>query len=148
MSKLPSPDFDETIAFLIAYSGDEPIVLTAIIPDGGVPQARTFRPQLQQDEILTWLEGQHGRANLYFSVNPCIREMNGNGVKSKKTDMRAMKALHADIDPRAGEDLTVERERAERVLLNYKPAPSFIINSGNGFQGFWLLEEEQAIDGQ
>ncbi|MBK9080738.1 MAG: hypothetical protein IPL88_01020 [Rhizobiales bacterium] len=133
---------------MIAYSGDEPIVLTAIIPDGGGVSSRTFRPQSQQDEILTWLEGRHGRANLYFSVNPCTREMNGNGVKSKKTDMRGMKALHVDVDPRAGENLTAERERAERVLRNYQPVPSFIIDSGNGFQGFWLLDQEQPIDGQ
>lgn len=34
------------------------------------------------------------------------------------------------------------------MLRNFQPAPSFIINSGNGFQGFWLLDEEQTIDGR
>jgi hypothetical protein len=148
VSQIPCQNPDETIAFLIGYSGDEPIVLTAIVPGGGGVLSRTFRPQSQQDDIRTWLEGQHGQANLYFSVNPCIRPMNGSGVKTKKTDIRAMKSLHVDIDPRAGEDIAAERERAVRVLQTFDPPASIIIDSGNGFQGFWLLDEEQTIGGQ
>eukprot|EP01037_Dinobryon_pediforme_P031951 gene31951-36675_t len=111
---MPLPDFDQTIAFLDAYSGDNPIVLTAIVPDRGGIGSRTFRPRSQLDEIRSWLEGLSGKANLYFTVNPCLVALSGEGKKAKKTDIRALKALHVDIDPRVGEEPAEERARAVR----------------------------------
>ncbi|WP_237152075.1 hypothetical protein [Oryzibacter oryziterrae] len=147
MSDMLLPDFDQTIAFLDAYSGDDPIVLTAIVPDRGGIGLRTFRPRSQPDEIRSWLEGLSGKANLYFTVNPCLVALSGKGKKAKKTDIRALKALHVDIDPRVGEEFAEERARAVRVLQNFDPPASIVIDSGNGFQGFWLLDEEQPVDG-
>ncbi|MEM0988686.1 MAG: primase-helicase family protein, partial [Pseudomonadota bacterium] len=85
-----------------------------------------------------------GRQNIYFTVNPVRHPVN---KKPKKEDMRGMAALHVDVDPRAGEELAPERERAERVLREFDPPPTVIIDSGGGFQGFWLLDEEIVTDG-
>ena len=101
---MPVADFDATIDFLMAYAGDEPIVLTAIVPDNGGVGSRTFKPVSEPDRIRSWLEGLSGKANLYFTVNACRTTLDGRGTKAKKTDIRAMKALHVDIDPRPGED--------------------------------------------
>ncbi|MEM1150216.1 MAG: primase-helicase family protein [Pseudomonadota bacterium] len=57
-------------------------------------------------------------------------------------------ALHVDVDPRAGEDIGAERARALRLLREYEPRPSIIIDSGGGYQGFWLLDEVVELPGE
>lgn len=148
MSDRPVPDTDSAIDFLMRYSGNDPIMLTAIVPDGGSVESLTVRPETEGEKARQWIDKNQGRYNIYFTVNPTIRPMSGQSIKAKKTDIRALKALHVDIDPRVGEDFAAERDRAVRVLQNFNPPASIIIDSGNGFQGFWLLEEEQPVDGQ
>src|SRR4051812_41650662 len=48
---------------------------------------------------------------------------------------------------RHANDLTKERGRALRLISGYTPPPTFIIDSGGGYQGFWLLRDEVPIDG-
>lgn len=148
MSDRPVPDTDSALDFLMRYSGNDPIMLTAIVPDGGGVESLTVRPETESEKARQWIDKNQGRYNIYFTVNPTIRPMSGQSIKAKKTDIRALKALHVDIDPRVGEDFAAERERAVRVLQNFNPPASIIIDSGNGFQGFWLLAEEQPVDGQ
>ena len=87
-----------------------------------------------------------GKKNLYFTVNPTLKPLSGR-VKAKKEHIRGMIALHVDLDPRAGEDLEKERTRALALIKGFKPAPSFIIDSGGGFQGFWVLPKEMPTNG-
>lgn len=132
-------NIDESEEFLVQWGG--PWVLTAIPPDGGKTETATFASVAQARE---WIEERAGKLNIYFTVNPAMRSLSS---KAKKTDIRGMRALHVDVDPRAGQDLDAERERAERALRGHQPPPTVIIDSGGGFQGFWMLEEEQATDG-
>lgn len=118
-------------------------MLTSIVPDGGRTTTVTFQAG-QSREVIDWLEERQGRQNIYFTVNPVMRPMSS---KPKKIDIRGMQAIHVDVDPRVGEDLEAERERALRLLREFKPAPTVIIDSGGGFQGFWLLDQEQRTDG-
>jgi len=55
--------------------------------------------------------------------------------------------LHVDIDPRAGKLLEEERERDLRLLTDYDPPPTFVIDSGRGLQGFWRLAEPLVLGG-
>jgi hypothetical protein len=142
----PAPNTPETIDFLVRYRGDEQIVLTAIIPDGGPVESETFRPAQEQERLRAWLDERQGKRNLYFTVNPTLRALSGR-VKAKKTDIRGMTTLHVDLDPRVGEDLESERKRALEMIAGFKPRPSFIIDSGGGFQGFWILPEEVPTNG-
>jgi hypothetical protein len=142
----PEPNTHETIEFLIRYRGDEPIVLTAIVPDGGPVESETFRPQSDGARLEAWLNERQGKKNLYFTVNPTLKPLSGR-VKAKKEHIRGMIALHVDLDPRAGEDLEKERTRALALIKGFKPAPSFIIDSGGGFQGFWVLPKEMPTNG-
>lgn len=118
-------------------------MLTSIVPDSGRINTVTFEAG-KQGEMRDWIEERQGKWNMYFTVNPIIRPM---GSKPKKTDMRGMAWLHVDVDPRPGEEFGAERERAEKVLREFEPAPTVIIDSGGGFQGFWQLDKEHVTDG-
>lgn len=132
----------DAIQFLQGWTPEGLWQLTSIVPDGRVTTT-TFTHQ-QAREARAWIEERQGRENMYFTVNPVKA---AKSVKPKKVDMRGMAALHVDIDPRAGEELEGERERALRLLREFRPAPTVIIDSGGGFQGFWLLDEVQVTDG-
>ena len=135
-------DTSQAIQFLQGWTPEGLWQLTSIVPDGKITTV-TFRSD-QAREAREWIEERQGRENIYFTVNPVLRAMS---IKPKKEDMRGMVALHVDIDPRVGEDFEAERVRALKVLREFKPAPTVIVDSGGGFQGFWLLEEEQRTDG-
>lgn len=137
------PETSSAIQFLQAWSPEGPWVLTSIFADGGKTSTATFMPG-ELAELRKWIDERQGRQNVYFTVNPTIRRLSS---KAKKTDIRGMTAIHVDVDPRAGEELESERARALKLLREFKPSPTVIIDSGGGFQGFWLLDQEQKIDG-
>lgn len=130
----------DAVQFLQGWCEGGPWVLTAISPDGGGIDTITFKSS-ELPKMRDWIEDRQGVQNLYFTVNPTRGPMN---IKPKKSDIRGMRAIHVDVDPRAGEDPAAERERAFKLLREYKPKPTIIIDSGNGAQGFWLLDNEHA----
>lgn len=138
-----TPDTDASIDFLSHWTPDGPWVLTSIVPDSGRITTTTFLKDKIAD-MRAWIDERQGRQNVYFAVNPTIKPLNS---KAKKSDMLGLKALHVDIDPRVGEDIESERERAERLLRSFNPTPTIIIDSGGGFQGFWLLDELHVTNG-
>lgn len=127
----------DAVQFLQAWAPEGPWVLTSIVPDGKTDTA-TFTPD---NAVLMpqWIEARQGRQNIYFTVNPTNGPMNS---KPRKSDIRGMRAIHVDVDARAGEDAAAERERAVKLLREYKPAATVIMVSGNGVQGFWVLDRE------
>lgn len=133
----------EAVQFLQAWAENGPWVLTAIAPDGGKITTTTFEAG-KQSEMRDWIEERQGRRNIYFTVNPVIRPVLS---KPKKTDMRGMQWLHVDVDPRPGEKLESERVRALKLLREFEPKPTVIINSGGGYQGFWMLDMEHETSG-
>lgn len=133
----------DAIQFLQGWCPEGPWMLTSIVPDGGKIDTITFGSG-DVVKMRDWIEERQGSMNIYFTVNTVIRPMN---IKPKKTDIRGMRAIHVDVDPRVGEDLEAERERALKLLREFKPAPTVIIDSGGGCQGFWLLDQEHRTDG-
>lgn len=141
------PDPEQALEFLQSVHPGRPWSVTAIWPDRKRIVTRSFNPQMLA-EAIEWLRGLIGVANLYWAVNPPKRAID---KKTKLEDITEIWLLHVDIDPRAGEDFTQERERILSLLTDRLPAsvpePSFIIDSGGGFQGFWLLTEPLRADG-
>jgi hypothetical protein len=133
---------DDAVAFLMNWFSGGPWVLTSIVPDGRTTTA-TFDPK-SVVAMHAWIDRRQGNQNIYFTVNRTFGEME---TKPSKADMAAAAALHVDIDPRAGEDLAQERDRALRLLREYRPAPTVIIDSGGGYQGFWLLDQPVDLTG-
>lgn len=136
----------EIADFLTRFRPGGPWLLTAIVPDG-MTNTRTF---IDANAAERWAldENAAGR-NLYFSVNQTTRALD---KKATKADIARVEFLHVDLDPRAGEDLASERERIRKRLngslaADGIPPPSFIIDSGGGYQAFWRLAEPIELDG-
>ena len=134
------------LAFLQEAQPGGPWALTSIEPDRKGIQTKTFCPS-QLSDMEQWIEGFNGKRNLYFHVNKVGRPIS---KKAEREDIEEMRYLHVDLDPRAGEDFTKERERILERLNNPPeglPVPTYIIDSGGGYQGLWLLEEPVHIGG-
>lgn len=145
----PQPDSTAAIAFLRLFEPEGPWVLTAIAPDRGTaaPSTATFWPA-DEAALRRWLDQHNGRRNIYFSVNRPLRALT---KKAERTDIGEVRWLHVDIDPRGGEDMAEERARALGLLTDGLPAgvpaPTAVIFSGGGYQGFWRLETPIPIGG-
>lgn len=96
------------------------------------------------DTLGPFIEQYQGKRNIYFCVNPLRRDPK---KKASKADIAALAYLHADIDPRKGEPLESERMRLRAVVDQFTPAPTELINSGNGLGAFWRLAEPVPITG-
>lgn len=98
------------------------------------------------DDIGPWLE-EHKGANLHFRPNPLAGPTgSGGGGAAVKADILAATCVHVDldpIDPPAGADKAehhaAERERLRKQIDAFPLAPSFLIDSGGGYQAFWKL---------
>src|SRR5690606_36154281 len=137
-------DTATAISFLKQWSPDSDWCLTAIVPDGKTETA-TFAPA-EEEKAHAWIEQRQGRKNIYHHVSSTRTRLTS---KAKKEDMAAFRAFHVDIDPDAGEPFEEERQRIYRMLTDNLPEgvppPSVIVDSGGGYQAFWLLAEPLPI---
>jgi hypothetical protein len=147
-SVMPQPDTEAAIRFLQMFEPEGPWVLTAIPPHRKGIQTRTFHPH-SLDILREWLERHNGFANLYFHVNRPLTDLN---KKAEREDIKEVRWLHVDVDPRVGESVADEQRRILSLMTEKRPAdipaPTVIIFSGGGFQAFWRLESPINIDGQ
>lgn len=139
-----SPNYSESVRFLEWWLPGGPWVLTAIEPERTAIATDTFRGD-DPKRLLAWLEKQGTTRNIYFHVNPCMGDMTR---KAERADVARLSWLHVDIDPRAGEDIDKEQQRALKLLQDFQPAPSAIVFSGGGYQGFWRLSDGMEINGE
>lgn len=141
-----NPQYDKSLEFLHRWAPEGPWVLTSIEPDQKGIETRTFRPSSEK-QAREWLEKNGATRNLYFAVNPVVRDLE---KKADRGDVAFLSWLHVDIDPRAGEDVAAEQQRALRLLQQPPgglPPPTVVVFSGGGYQGFWKLREPVPING-
>lgn len=138
-----TPDDGAIRAFLEDVVGGDRIALTAIPPEGGRTETKTFD---SAEAAVRWAAGKNSAAgmNLYWTVNTVARAVCS---KPKKEDMEALRFLHVDIDPRKGEHATGARTRILTALEAFEPRPTFVVFSGGGYQAFWRLEEPVYVGG-
>jgi hypothetical protein len=144
---VPQPDTEAAVEFLLAFEPEGPWVPTAIPPHRKGIQTRTFHPH-SIPSLRDWLAARNGSSNLYFHVNRALTDLD---KKAEREDIKEVRWLHVDVDPRVGEPLEEEQQRI-LLLMTEKlppgiPAPTVIIFSGGGFQAFWRLETPIAVDG-
>lgn len=86
--------------------------------------------------------------NLYFTVNE--PKAGAPHSKLKKDDIETIHCFYTDTDPEKNKDPAEERTRLETLthaIVNDNKAPcSFAIDSGGGFQQFWMLQEPVPAD--
>lgn len=137
----------EAAKFLKAFHPKGPWVLTEIPVDKQRTFTATFYPDTFND-MLTWIADRNGKTNLYFMVNTPGGKLES---KAAKEDVHTIHYLHVDVDPRAGEDIAEEQERALHLLTDKRPEwlpqPTFVTFSGGGYQAFWKLIEPIEVKG-
>lgn len=106
------------------------IHLVSIVPDKGAVIGRWFGAAAS---AATWAvtENANGK-NVYWTVNTTPAFFGG---KPAKKDITAARFVHVDVDP------PFDRAGTLAKLADFASPPSFVIDSGNGLQAFWRLEE-------
>ena len=138
----PTPDGVAIRQFLELVHPGGPWVLTAIPVEGGRTATETF---FDASAAAGWAEAQNALPrNVYWTVN---RVRGSIDKKPKKEDIEEALFLYVDVDPRPGEDVAVERARIRKLLEDFQPAPSIVVDSGGGFQSLWRLDEPLFIGG-
>lgn len=132
----------EVIEFFEKTIADQ-IHLTAIDPDKGRPTiGKDFRTDTEA--ASRWaLERNAEGYNVYFTVN-LVRD--GVNSKPSKADIEGIRFAHIDIDPPKGVASFTPLERAAAYERLKAASPSIIIWSGNGWQGFWRVDDGVSID--
>lgn len=147
MDEEVKPNTQAAIDFLRKWRVGGPWTIVAFNPEGNNQTAGiTFREE-NLEEGREFIDKWNGKWNLYFHSNSLMRDMN---KKAQRTDVKSLDCLHVDQDPKEKMDLKSEQELIFDSFLNPPagiPAPSVIIFSGGGYQGFWLLEEPLQVDG-
>lgn len=136
-------DTDQSLRFLEWLRPGGPWVLTAIPPERGSGRIETAT-FTDPGAARSWLDERNGKLNCYFMVNPARSPLSS---KASKEDVEEFAFLHVDVDPRKGEDLEAERKRILKMVEDFSPSPSAVIDSGGGLQCFWRLDEPLFVGG-
>jgi hypothetical protein len=143
-----TPNYQLSVDFLRKFKSTGFWIVTAVTPDRTSIETRPFAVS-EGDALIAWLERKGSNHNIYFSVNSTARPVN---KKAEREDIATLDFVHVDIDPRPGEPVDAERERAIRLLSTELPKgvppPTFVIDSGGGAWGFWRLSDPMAINGE
>ncbi|HWK13746.1 MAG TPA: AAA family ATPase [Rhizobiaceae bacterium] len=115
--------------------------IVAIEPDGPIT-GRTFEPG-DRAGMEAFVEQHNGVANLYYSDNE--PKEGAPHKKLAKSDIAAVRVVHGDIDPDAGGDMAVQRDKALALVQSLPVPPSIITDSGGGIQVFWRLAEKVPV---
>lgn len=131
------------VEFLDRWYGEAPRQLVSIVPDGAIASKCLW---LQNpDGTKDWLRKQVAAGkNVYFHVNQPGWALD---KRAEKKDIRQVRALHVDIDPKGDESPEDCKARVLPLLEKHEPPPSVVIDSGGGVQAFWLLDEMVQLDG-
>jgi hypothetical protein len=136
--KDPQPELEPDLAaireFLLVLRPHGPWLLTSFPAErGGSGPARTFTDIKEAvDAAVKWNRNH----NVYYQVARC---RDGLAQKAKKSDITTIEFLHVDADPDADESSADFKRRMLPTLKTFDPAPSLMIDSGNGMQILWRL---------
>jgi hypothetical protein len=131
-----SPDPDAAVDFLKEkFRPDGPWVLTAIVPDTETTPTRTIKTA---QGVKDFIAKHNGDKNIYYSVAVLKKPVS---KKATKAEVKHSEYLHVDADP--NDDETPEQFKARLLpeIAKLERKPTAVIDSGNGLQLLWRLEE-------
>jgi hypothetical protein len=128
----PADAYKESTEFLEQLRPSGPWNLVAIPPDKGTTGVTVSTQQAARNFIHKHVS----KHNLYFSVNPLRAPLD---KKAAKIDILAIEYMLADLDPLATETPEKAKDRYLAALSKFQPPCSALIDSGNGVQALWRL---------
>ncbi len=121
------------------------VTVTLVHADGdtfrGSP-APTWTFHVADSNLASFLKLNARGWNVYWNPNTT----RCTGKKASKEVIKTVNVLHVDVDPAKDRDLEKERERIRDSLSSHEPAPSILVDSGNGYQACWLLSEPVSLE--
>lgn len=129
--------------------------ISPVMVEGDKPVLKRITVALDKIDDLAGFIEQYKDWNLYFRPNLLKSPQgSGNGGAAVKADIIAGTCFHVDLDPKPLSKadqasmtpdakriyLEAERQRIKLELAGFKPSPSFVIDSGGGFQAFWKTD--------
>lgn len=116
--------------------------LASIASNGGAPQSAPTN--VAYENILAeWIAQQGKRGHgCYYHVARGARKN-----KLSKSDVTDVRAVWVDCDPEGGKNYEKSRAAILERLQKYRPSPTCIVDSGNGYQALWLLTDAFRVDG-
>jgi hypothetical protein len=154
MTSYPDPQDTEIPAawtdpaeFLKQFRPEGPWPLSSLSPDAkGRFKGKVFT---DADKAGERAAVRNKTDNVYFAINPA--RPGWQGSKTRKADVVRIEWLWVDLDPAADADLEEERDRLFQLLTKKLPPevpdPTFILDSGGGYWGFWKLADPIMLDG-
>lgn len=101
---------------------------------------------------IWWQAGKHpaipkGDVNVYFNVNPTTQRK-AAGQRTKIEDIAAINCFYGDYDAKDYDgDKAAALDHIEVGLSEIGiPRPSVCIDTGGGYQGYWLLDTPYVLD--
>jgi hypothetical protein len=133
---MASPSFDRETAKQLLDNIGGFIHLVYIHPNGIGISGKDFGSDIE--EALDGAAAANGNGyNVYWTTN-YVRP--GLDKKPAKTDIRAARFVHVDIDPPKSGG-AFNKVAIAAAMTEIEAPPSFIIDSGGGLQAFWRLDE-------
>lgn len=122
-----------------------PLLLLRIDPkEGGKARGTTFQMPDRREQAIDWAEKYNAQGFGIYWV-PNLAE--AIDKKPAKGDMVAAAFAWVDLDPNTSKGYAAGRKmllgKTYKMLLASDPAPSIIVDSGNGLQAFWQFMPEQ-----
>jgi hypothetical protein len=133
-----APDLEMAVDFLKLLCPNGPWVLTAIWPEPGRPtKTQTFT---DINKARAFIAARNVDHNIYYTPNPVKTAMSS---KPKKTDIAEAAFVHADLDPNSSESPAEakQRYRSQLELETFELKPTCGVDSGNGVQTLWRLDQ-------
>jgi predicted P-loop ATPase len=138
MNQHTNPAADIVIGFLEDLRPGGPWVLTAIHPDSKGDKYVTTKTFSDPADVRAFVGNWNGLRNLYYSPNPTRTALQS---KAAKTDIASIEFLFADCDPQENETAEAAKARYRAKLDGFTPTAGAIVDSGNGLQVLWRLDE-------
>lgn len=124
----------------------------AVMLNAKTAQGMSGRLHADLAEAADWAVERNGAGGLNVYVSAARIRDGFSGRKAGDADVVGSRWLWADLDPDKKDPRPIEVKRAELLdRLTVKrpagvPAPTAVIDSGGGFWGLWLLDEELPPD--
>jgi hypothetical protein len=89
------------------------------------------------DQARRFIDRYDCNHNLYYAPNP----VRVKDKKALKSEVSAIEFLPGDLDPNEGEAPEDAKARFLAGLKSFEPLPMFVVDSGNGVQVLWRLDQ-------